>query len=67
MLSFYQTNVEPIDQVVTINVCWRTGRPQQTRGPMQDLEREPFEQWFDYVIMLSQPCYNLFDEHILAK
>jgi len=40
------------------------GRSYQARGPMQDMARGPFEQWFDYVTVLSQPCYDLFDEDI---
>jgi len=34
---------------------------------MQDLERGPLEQWFYYIIVLSQACHNLFDEDILAN
>jgi len=34
---------------------------------MQDLARGSFEKCFDYVIVLSQPGYDLFDEDISAK
>jgi len=29
--------------------------------------RGPYEQWCYYTIVLSQPCYDLFDEDILRK
>jgi len=29
--------------------------------------RGPSERWCYYVVVLSQPCYDLFDEDILEK
>jgi len=34
---------------------------------MQDLGAGPSEQWCYYVIVLSQPCYDLLDEDISEK
>jgi len=34
---------------------------------MPDLGAGPFEQWCHYVIVLSQPRYDLFDEEILQN
>jgi len=34
---------------------------------MQDLDAGPSEQWFYYVIVLSQPCCDNFDENISTK
>jgi len=43
------------------------GRPRQMRGAMQDLGAGLSEQWCYDVIVLRQPCYNLFDEDVKAK
>jgi len=51
----------------TRKYCVHQGRPQQVRGPMQDLGAGPSDQWCYYVIVASQPCSDLFDEDILAK
>jgi len=37
------------------------------RGPMKSQARDPSEQWRYDVIVLSQPCYYLFVEDVLAK
>jgi len=41
------------------------------RGAQQDVgpnaTQGPSEQWFYYVIVLSHPCYDLFDDDISAK
>jgi len=34
---------------------------------MQELGAGPSEQWRYDIIVRSQPCYDLFDEDILAK
>jgi len=42
-------------------------RPYQVRGSMQDLGVGPTDQWCYDMIVLSQRCYDLFDENVLAK
>jgi len=37
-------------------------RPQQMRGPMQDLRAGPLRAVLYYVIVLNQPCYDLFEK-----